>query len=183
MLIDYEPLVRFGHSTEKVGDHLYMWGGWQPGLPEVHDNEKKKAMTALMDVYHLPTGTWEQKPTNGSPPLGVRASASVVIGCEIFYFGGYCGHPECYHNSVHSFNVDTFNWRELSPSSSDRCPMMKGYCGMVGVHFNGEDYLVIIGGRGSYSNRISMPKQRNAQYSAGGICNEIHYYNILSGQY
>ena len=81
---------------------------------------------------------------------------------------------------MHSFNVDSFKWRELSPSSSDHGPMKKGYSGMASAHFEGEDYLVIIGGFGSSS--INTPKQPDAQYSAGGRCNEIHYYTISSGQ-
>ena len=156
-------MKRWGHSTVKVGDYLYMWGGAPSG---VHD---------VMDVYHLPTGNWDQKPTTGTPPPGTCGYSSIVIGKELFYFGG-----GVYQNSIHSINVDTFHWRELSPSSSDRGPMMKWFCGMVSAHFDGEDYLAIIGGVGSSS--INTPKQPDAQYSADGRCNEIHYYRISSGQ-
>ena len=143
-----------------------MWGGVGSG---VHD---------VMDVYHLPTGAWDQKPTTGTPPPGTRAYSSIAIGKDLFYFGG--GYAGVYRNSVHSINVDTFHWRELSPSSSDRGPMMKWFCGMVSAHSDGEDYLAIIGGYGSSS--INTPNQPDAQYSADGKCNEIHYYRISSGQ-
>ena len=153
-------MKRKTHSTVKVGDYLYMWGG--SGFV-VHD---------VMDVYHLPTGAWDQKPTTGTPPPGTWGCSSIAIGKDLYFFGGV------FSNSVHSINVDTFHWRELSPSaSSDRGPMMKGYCGMVSAHFDGEDCLLIIGGEGS----SSTTKQPNAQYSAGR-CNEIHYYRISSGQ-
>ena len=132
----------------------------------------------VMDVYHLPTGAWDQKPTTGTPPPGTWVYSSIAIGQDIYYFGGLG--PGDYHNSVHCINVDSFNWRELSPSSADRGPMMKGYCGMVSAHFDGEDYLVIIGGSGSSS--INPPKQSDAQYLADGRCNEIHYYRVSSGQ-
>ena len=145
-----------------VGDYLYMWGG----APSV--------VRDMMDVYHLPTGAWDQKPTTGTHPPGTIAYSSITIGKNLFYFGGV------YYNSVYSINVDTFNWRELSPSSSDRGPMMKCDSGMVSAHFDGEHYLAIMGGRGSSS--INTPKQPDAQYSAGGKCNEIHYYRISSGQ-
>ena len=144
-----------------------MWGG---AGSVVHD---------VMDVYHLPTGAWDQKPTTGTPPPGTCGYSSIAIGKNLFYFGG--GYAGVYQNSIHSINVDTFHWRELSPSSSDRGPMMKSYCGMVSAHFDGEDYLIIIGGKGSSS--INTPKQPDAQYSADGRCNEIHYYRISSGQY
>ena len=160
-----------------------MWGGLHFGLPIVHDSEEKKSMSSVMEVCHLATGRWEQKPTTGTPPLGVRAYAAAAIGNEIFYYGGYCGHGDCYHNSLHSFNVDTFNWKELSPTCTTphHGPMMKGSCAMVTVQLDGEDYLVIIGGRGPFSN---TPTQAGAQYSDGygrKSCNEIHYYKLSSG--
>ena len=40
--IVYQPVERRVHSTVQVGDYLYMWGGLQPGLPRVHNNEEKK---------------------------------------------------------------------------------------------------------------------------------------------
>ena len=143
-----------------------MWGGFGYG---VHD---------VMDVYHLPTGAWDQKPTTGTPPPGTCGYSSIAIGKELFYFGG--GYAGVYQNCVHSINVDTFHWRELSPSSSDCGPMMKRFCGMVSAHFDGEDYLAIIGGEGS--SFINTPKQPDAQYSVDGRSNEIHYYRISSGQ-
>ena len=160
-----------------------MWGGDQPGLPEVHNSEKKKSMSSVMEVCHLASGRWEQKPTTGTPPLGVVGYAAAAIGNEIFYYGGYCGHDECSHNSLHSFNVVTFNWKELSPTTPHHGPRMKSYCDMVAVQLDGEDYLVVIGGKGLTSN---TPTQAGAQYSRtehGTKCNEIHYYKLSSGQY
>ena len=49
-------------------------------------------MSSVMEVCHLPSGRWEQKPTTGTPPLGVRGYAAAAIGNEIFYYGGWCGH-------------------------------------------------------------------------------------------
>ena len=60
-LLDYQPLKREKHSLLKVVDYLYMWGGYQPSLPEVHDTKKKKSMSSVMEVCHLPS-RWEQKP-------------------------------------------------------------------------------------------------------------------------
>ena len=160
-----------------------MWGGDQPDLPSVHNNDKKKALSSLMEVYHLPTGRWEQKPTTGNPPLGICGYASAAIGNEIFYFGGVCNHDSCYHNSLYSFNVDTFTWRELSPTTPHHGPMMKGSCSMVAFQLNGEDYLAVIGGSGPSSN--NTPTQPNAQYQGIGLSfkqtNEIHYYKVSSG--
>ncbi|XP_019854131.1 PREDICTED: kelch domain-containing protein 4-like [Amphimedon queenslandica] len=144
-----------------------MWGGVGSG---VHYD--------VMEVYHLLTGAWDQKPTTGTPPQGTWGYSSVAIGKDIYYFGG---NSYQYQNSLYSFSVDSFKWRELSPYSSDHGPMKKGYCGMVSAHFDGEDYLVIIGGSRASSTNTS--KQTDAQYSAGGGCNEIHYYRISSDQW
>uniref|UniRef100_A0AAN0IT35 Uncharacterized protein n=1 Tax=Amphimedon queenslandica TaxID=400682 RepID=A0AAN0IT35_AMPQE len=184
---DYKPVERSWHSTVRVGDYLYMWGGLQSDLPEVHNNDKKKALSSLMEVYHLPTGRWEQKPTTGNPPLGICTYASATIANEIFYFGGRCNHDNCYHNSLYSFNVDTFTWRELSPTTPHHGPMMKAHCSMVAFQVNGEDYLAVIGGHGPSSN--NTPTQPNAQYDSKGMVpgfkrtNEIHYYKLSSGKW
>uniref|UniRef100_A0A1X7ST78 Uncharacterized protein n=2 Tax=Amphimedon queenslandica TaxID=400682 RepID=A0A1X7ST78_AMPQE len=162
---DYQPVKREEHSTVRVGDYLYMWGGRdQPGLPTVHNNEKKKSMCSVMEVYHLVTGRWEQKPTTGNPPLGVWGYAAVAIGNEIFYFGGYCGHDQCHHNSLYSFSVDNFNWKELSPTTSRHGPVMKYHCDMIVIKVNGEDYLVVIGGEGEEVFSSFTPEQPGSMY-------------------
>ena len=145
-----------------------MWGGNQPDLPRVHNNKKKKAMSSVVEVLHLPTGRWEQKHTTGDPPLGVIDYTVAVIGNEIFFFGGYCNHRDhngaCRHNSLYSLNVDTLNWREILPTirtNPNHGPQMKSSCGMIAVHIGGEDYLVVVGGR--------------------PLTNEIHYFRISTG--
>ena len=144
-----------------------MWGG---AGSVVHD---------VMDVYHLPTGAWDQKPTTGTPPPGTWGYSSIAIGKDLYYFGGHGASG--YRNCVYSINVDTFQWRELSPSSSDRGPMMKRHCGMVSAHFDGEDYLAITGGVGS-SSTTNQPDAQYEDYHGDLRCNEIHYYRISSGQ-
>ena len=103
--IVYQPVERNTHSTVQVGDYLYMWGGFQPDLPRVHNNEEKKSFCSVVEVCHLPTGEWVQKPTTGDPPLGVKGYAAAVIRNEIYFYGGDCGHVddcyECYHNSLY----------------------------------------------------------------------------------
>ena len=161
-----------------------MWVGLQLSLPEVHNSDEKRAMCSVMEVCHLATGRWEQKPTTGTPPLGIWNYASAAIGNKIFYYGGFCGHGNCSHNNLHSFNVDTFHWEELSPTTPHHGPMMKYCCGMIAAQLDGENYLVVIGGRGPSSN---TPTQVGAQYSDTvnylKRCNEIHYYKLSSGQY
>ncbi|XP_019851541.1 PREDICTED: kelch domain-containing protein 1-like [Amphimedon queenslandica] len=181
----YQPVKRIGHSSVQVGDYLYIWGGGeQPGLPGVHNNKEKKSMCSVVEVCHVPTGMWVQKPTTGNPPLGVEGYTAAVIRNELFFFGGYCGHLGCFHNSLYSFNVDTFNWKELSPTTSHHSPMMKDNCAMVALCLNDEDYLAVIGGAGSSSNNTRP--QPGAQYSGDGDlqrCNEVHMYRLKTGKW
>ena len=102
--IVYQPVERYAHSTVQVGDYLYMWGGVQRDLPRVHNNEKKKSFCSVVEVCHLPTGEWVQKPTTGDPPLGAYQYAAAVIRNEIFFFGGLCGHAVVHHGGYCSHN-------------------------------------------------------------------------------
>ena len=184
MLGYYVPVKRSSHSTHIVGDYLYMWGGDIDGLPVVHDNEEKQRMTSVLEIFHLTSGIWEQKPTNGKPPLGVRGYASTVIGSRIYYFGGHCSHENCRHNSLNSLTTDSFTWKELFPTNSRMGPMMKSCSGMIPLKFNEEYYLMIVGGIGL---RPVFP-QPGARYSDKGIIggyvrtNEHHYYQLSTGK-
>ena len=50
---------------------LYNWGGCQDGLPGVHSSEEKRKFLSNIDVLHLETGIWQNKPTTGDPHPGV----------------------------------------------------------------------------------------------------------------
>ena len=180
----YVPTKRSRHSTHIVGDYLYMWGGSIDGLPEVHDNEVKRRMTSVIELFHLPTGKWEQRPTNGKPPLGVYNYTSTIISNRIYYFGGYCNHGQCCHNSLNSLITDSLTWNELFPTNPSMGPMMKSHCGMISLTFNKVDYLLVVGGIGP----CPTSPQPGAQYSdkqtlADNVrTNEHHYYQLSSGK-
>ena len=171
----YIPTKRSWHSSHVIGDYLYMWGGDIDGLPaKVYD---KRGRISVIEVFHLQSGRWEQQPTNGIPPPGVRGYASTVIGKRIFYFGGYCNNHKRRHNSIHSLTTDSLTWNELFPTTPDRGPMMKSYCGMINLSFNEEDYLLVFGGTGTYPTN----GQPGVQY-INGRTNEHHYYKLASGK-
>ena len=178
----YVPAKRSHHSTHIVGDYLYMWGGYINGLPNVHDDEVKRTMTSVIELFHLPTGRWEQQPTNGTSPLGVSNYASTVISNTIYYFGGHCNHDKCRHNSLNSLITDSLTWYELFPTNPSMGPMMKSGCRMISLTFNKLDYLLVVGG---YGPRPTSP-QPGAQYSytyGGNVrTNEHHYYQLSSGK-
>ena len=177
----YVPTKRSDHSTHIVGDYLYMWGGSIDGLPRVHDNEVKWRMTSVIELFHLPTGRWEQRPTNGKPPLGISSYASTVISKRIYYFGGHCNHGQCRHNSLYSLITDSLRWNELFPTNPSMGPTMKSHCGMISLAFNNMDCLLVVGGIGP---RPTSPHP-GAQYNICGDTvrtNEHHYYQLSSGK-
>ena len=126
---------------------------------------------------------WEQRPTTGTPPLGVLNYAVAIIRNELFYFGGYCNHDNCYHNSLHSFDLDILKWKELSPTATHHTgPTMKSNSNMMALHTEGEDYLVVLGGYGpSFRNVQSGVKHDRSEIY--GYCSELNYYKLSSGQY
>ena len=178
----YVPTKRYSHSTHIVGDYLYMWGGDMNGLPRMHDNEVKRKMTSVIELFHLPTGKWEQRPTNGKPPLGVWGYASTVISKRIYYFGGYCNHDDCRYNSLNSLITDSLTWNELFSTNPSMGPMMKSQCGMISLTFNKVDYLLVVGGYGLRPTSLQSGAQYSDTPSNNVRTNEHHYYQLSSGK-
>ena len=137
----YQPHGRYDHRSNVVGNKLYVWSGNQRDRPKIHSSEAKQRYNSSVEVLDLITGNWRQYPTTGDPPLGVSSYASAVIDNNIIYFGGWCGHEKCYHNSLTSLCVDTMQWKELSPTNPDTGPMMKSGCGMIPVKIDGKYHL------------------------------------------
>ena len=164
---EYQPNGRSEHVSNIVGNNLYIWSGSQKDYPRVHNDEAKRRHNSHVEILNLATGNWSQCPTTGNPPLGVTGYASAVIDNNIIYFGGFCGHKGCFHNSVTTLCVDTLSWKELFPTNANSGPMMKCYCGMVAVKINGKNCLLIIGGRST-----------SREYT-----NEQHFFDVSTSKY
>ena len=166
---------------------MYLWSGWQEHYPQVHNGETKQRYNSHVEILNLTTGNWRQCTTTGNPPLSVVGYGSAAIGNNIIYFGGWCGHEGCYHNSVHSLCVDTMHWKELSPTNRHAGPMMKCYGGTIAVKIDGKNYLLVIGGQGT---SVNTPHQDNAQYinkvkerSHLIRTNEQNYFDLSTGKF
>ena len=166
---------RTGHSTVVINNLLYCWGGDQEDLPEVHDNEEKRKITHSIDLFHLPTFTWERRSTTGTPPVGVRGYACAKMDNNIYYYGGKCKRVDCYHNDLYELNPLN-NWREVVNSTPDNVPIKKIRCGMMSFKINGKYNLLLLGGYGplpvtthSHSQYIPHPEKPNRC-----ITNEAH---------
>ena len=74
-----EPDGRNDDSTAVVGDHLYLWGGYQDEMPRAHDSAEKRQFSSSVEVFDVNTGCWEQRTTRGTPPLGVCGHSCVAV--------------------------------------------------------------------------------------------------------
>ena len=159
---------RSQHSTVVINSTLYCWGGYQEDLPYVHDNEEKRKITSSIDLFHLPTFTWERRSTTGTAPVGVFHSACTKIDNNIFHYGGCCKPGDCYHNNLYELNSINNNWREIANSTPDNVPMKKMKCGMISFKINEKYNLLVLGGYGpvpvtthSHSQYIPDPTRPN----------------------
>ena len=178
-----EPAGRSDHSTAVVNNQLYLWGGDQCGIPKAHDSARKRQFFSSVEVFDVNTGCWEQRTTSGTPPLGALGYSRVALRNDLYYFGGYCGHDNCYHNSVHTLSTSTLQWRMLASSTTeDGAPMKKHHCGMV-LFTDGEvDLLYVVGG---YGRAVPSSPQYRAQYQSvdGGIrTNEQHIFSLSTSE-
>ncbi|XP_019852398.1 PREDICTED: kelch domain-containing protein 3-like, partial [Amphimedon queenslandica] len=140
---------RGGHRSVSVGDSLYVWGGAQDGLPRLHDSEEKRRVTSILQLFTPSTGQWMTRGTTGTPPLGVMQYSCTAINDQLYYFGGWCGHGDCLHNSITQLDTISLQWRELEPTDATRPVMMRGYGGMISIEHDGIHHLLMIGGMGS----------------------------------
>ena len=161
-----------------------MWAGRVNGMPRVHDSQERGQFTSRVEVFHSDIGDWTRQPTSGAPPLGVVGYGCTAVGDHaLHFFGGYCNHGDCYHNSIHSLSTSSLHWVELSPSTSeDGAPMKKTGSRMVAFKDGEEDILYMLAGWG----RTPSYHQPGARYKAVRsdcvLCNEQHMFSLSTSE-
>ena len=183
ILLTASPTAREGHIPLLVGGtDVYLWGGSMDGIPPVHDSPEKKEFLSSVDVFQSDYGDWIRRETSGTPPLGVSGYCCAAVGDSLYYFGGHCGHDECFYNSVHKLSTSSLQWMMLSPSTSKReAPMRKMNSGMVAFRDGEEDILFVVAGIGSTLSH----HQSGAQYKPNGCvleCNEHHMFSLSTSK-
>uniref|UniRef100_A0A1X7SHY5 Uncharacterized protein n=1 Tax=Amphimedon queenslandica TaxID=400682 RepID=A0A1X7SHY5_AMPQE len=172
--------IRAAHRTVSVGDSLYVWGGDQVGLPRVHDSEEKRRITSNVQHFTPSTGQWITRGTTGAPPLGVRGPCCTAINDQLYYFGGYCGHEKCFHNSITQLDTVSLQWRELEPTDATRSVMRRCDGGMISFEHDGVHHLLMIRGFGS-KPVVQLPHYEYTEVSNGKWrTNEHSMYNLSS---
>ena len=167
------------HCSIILGHELYTWGDDQDALPKVHDSPRKTELLSTVDVLSLDTGLWQCRPTTGHPHPGVQGYSVATIGEKLFFFGGHCGHDDCYHNTLSQLDPHSLTWRVHRDQRDG--PMKKVWCGMIPLT-SGE--LFIVGGEGPPPNN----PQPNAKYHKVLVSdntvrtNEQHLYNLSTGK-
>ncbi|XP_011406985.2 PREDICTED: rab9 effector protein with kelch motifs-like [Amphimedon queenslandica] len=187
----YQLKWRTEHTTAVVGEALYCWGGDQEGFDGSHDSPTKRQCTSAIDSFNLLSGVWSSQPTRGTPPLGIIGVSCTTINNNIYYFGGWCGHGSCYHNSLNCLDTLTLQWKELQPTNNNSVTK-RGYGGMIVMGSEGEpQQLLVIGGIASVSTITHYHHQ--FEYDSSMIMipglddhlstNEQNIYNLSSGKW
>ena len=99
---------------------------------------------------------------------------------QLYYFGGWCRHDDCFHNNITQLDTVSLRWRELEPTDATRPVMRKTGCGMVsfGVH-----HLLMIGGIGS-EPAVQLPHYKYIQFpNERWRTNEHSIYNLSSSKF
>ena len=179
----YWPSDRGGHHTCIIRDTLYLWGGHSKDIPNSHDSEKKIKNTSTIDVFHLHTGQWTKLDTIGRPPLGISGYACTSANKRLYFFGGDCGHENCYHNSLNELVTDTLTWNELSPTDLLNGPCRKTACAMVYCDSEEEEMLFVFGGYGIYPNSPQIGSLYTVDQANGLFrTNEQHFYSLTKSK-
>ena len=165
-----------------VGDRLYLWAGYQTGLPTVHDSAEERKVTSNVQIFSLPSGKWATQATTGTSPLGVKGYACNAVTDKLYYFGGDCNHDGCYHNSVNELDTASLTWRELEPTDKHRPVMRRAYGGTITIERDGVYYLLIIGGHGS-TPTTQLPQANYIEVVTGRWrTNERSMYCLSTGK-
>ena len=155
------------------------------GVSTVHDSSKKRRFLSSVDVFQTDCGDWIQQVTSGTPPLGVDGYSCAAVGDSLYYFGGYCGHYGCYHNTLHKLNTSSLQWILLPSASQKEAPMMKSGSGMVAFKDGEEDILYVVAGFGGPTPAYHRPE---VVYDDDELlddlfyCNEHHMFSLNSGE-
>ena len=180
--VTYKFKGRANHSAPVIGDSLYLWGGNYPYLPPVHDSPQKRKLTSTVETFSFSSTRWSSHLTRGTPPLGLIGYSCTTFRSNIYYYAGYCGHEDCYYNSLNVLNTLTMSWTQLHPNDESR--MKKGYGRMLSLEFDGTDYLFMVGGVGPTAPVVKHPQFQYEQIMNGRVLtNEQLLYNLSNSEF
>ena len=152
-------------------------------VPKVHDSPVKREFLSSVDVFQSDCGDWIRRETSGIPPLGVVGYCCAAVGGSLYYFGGFCGHDKCFHNSVHKLSTLSLQWMMLSPSTPESgAPMGKHSSGMVAFRDGEEDILCVAAGFGLTPSHRQPGAQYKTDDYGSDLCNEQHMFSLTTSE-
>ena len=171
--MDNSPSEVICHCNALIGDEVFVWGGYRPALPDVHDSPEKRQFTSSVYEFNLLNGSYVKKPTTGTPHTGTMCYSCCSVGSDIYYFGGQSESSGYDHNNLSVLNINSNKWREIV---CDDGPMKKSGCGVIPFRSDGQDYLLVIGGHGSGLANTPVHSQYTPHPNNPSLCstNEIH---------
>ena len=112
--IGHLPRPRSSYVAARVGDRVYLVGGWNS--TPLHEGDKEGQFHRAIDVFDLQTETAEVSSYEVPEPLR-RALSSVVIGDRIILIGGITQGSSRFNliDNVTALNTETGQWQERTP--------------------------------------------------------------------
>ena len=112
-----EPSARSGHISAKINAKVFIWGG---------SDTSKQSTSHLDEVYIFDNvrENWRSKKTVGQRPRGFRFCASAQSGSMLYVYGG-TDENDVRQGSLHSLNLESFLWTELSAAEVPNGPKIK----------------------------------------------------------
>ena len=102
-----EPSARCGHVSAKINAKVFIWGG---------NSGTSERSTSHLDEVHIFNNVrenWHSKKTVGQRPRGFKFCASAQSGSMLYVYGG-ADENDARCGSLHSLNLESFLWTELS---------------------------------------------------------------------
>lgn len=130
------PVERHGHSLCVYKNQLVLFGGTPDGSSGLND----------VVVFDLGKGVWTTLNTTGSAPSGRYRHSAVVIGSQMYVFGGY--RSKCL-GDLHVLDLETLAWKQ--PAASGTWPSSRSSHSACAWG----DRMILFGGSGhKYSNEL-----------------------------
>ncbi|XP_033100156.1 multiple epidermal growth factor-like domains protein 8 [Anneissia japonica] len=124
-----------GHTLTVIDDKLFLIGGYSPD----------RGFLSNFLVYDIPTGEWEKRTSQGTPPTGIYGHSTVYHEgtAALYVFGGYRFSLDLVYasNKLFTLRPSLSSWSIL-PIESSNAPFSHVFHSAL----NMGDYMVVIGG-------------------------------------
>ena len=177
------PEARFWHTSQCVGDRVYVWGG----QTKIYGQGK----IAVLEEFDCNERSWcTLTDIKGDSHPGVSQVACVSFGDFLYLYGGNDG--KNYNNILSKLDLKKKSWLQLSTKDASMSPMKKDACGMA--HFttqDGEQKLIVMCGYASHDRcstdaASDFSRNKNTKFitdhpEVTGWTNEIHMFDTAKG--